>query len=128
MSSFAQTPSGGFDLSTGNLVLITDVATVTANKLSNLFGFWKGEWFLDIRLGFPFFQYVLVKNPNMNLINSLVTTVLKSVAGVAAVTEVASSFDVRGRSLTTTFTAQTADGSTINGGLDQPYIVTGPVS
>lgn len=124
MSSFAQTPAGDLDISTGNLVLVTDVPTITADKLSNLFGFFKGEWFRDTRLGFPYLQYVLIKNPNENLIISLIAKVLKMVPGVAAISEITVDFDVRAREIDATFIARTASGATIAGGLGKPFIVT----
>ncbi len=108
MSSFAQTSTGDLDISTGNVVVSTDVAQVSAWKLSNLFGFALGEWFIDKRLGFPYLQYVFVKNPN---------------------TSIEIDFDIRQRQLNTQFTAQTVTGQAIVGGLGQPFIVqTGPGS
>lgn len=31
-----------------------------------------GEWFLDVTKGLPFFESILKKNPDLNLINSLI--------------------------------------------------------
>ncbi len=129
MSSFAQTSTGDLDISTGNVVVSTDVAQVSAWKLSNLFGFALGEWFIDKRLGFPYLQYVFVKNPNTNLLFTLFTKVLKMPKGIAAVTSIEIDFDIRQRQLNTQFTAQTVTGQAIVGGLGQPFIVqTGPGS
>ena len=64
MSAFAQTPTGDLDISTGNLRVEQSISQCTAWKLSNLFGMFKGEWFLDQRQGVPYFQYVLSATPS----------------------------------------------------------------
>jgi hypothetical protein len=129
MSSFAQTVDGDLDISTGNLVVSTDTAQCAAWKLSNLFGFALGEWFMDKRLGFPYLQFVFVKNPNINLLFTLFSRVLKMPKGISAVTSVQIDFDIRARQLNTSFTATAVTGETVVGGLGQPFIVkTGPNS
>jgi hypothetical protein len=123
MSAFAQTSSGDLDISTGNLVVSQDVAQVTAWKLSNLFGFALGEWFMDKRLGFPYLQFVFVKNPNLNLLFKLFGQVLRMPKGISAVTSIELDFITTTRQLNTSFTATTVTGQTINGGLGTPFIV-----
>jgi len=41
-----------------------------------------GEWFLDQRIGIPYFQHILVKNPNWNLIRSIYRKTTYSVSGI----------------------------------------------
>jgi hypothetical protein len=123
MSAFAQTSSGDLDISTGNLVVSQDVAQVTAWKLSNLFGFALGEWFMDKRLGFPYLQFVFVKNPNLNLLFKLFGQVLRMPKGISAVTSIELDFITTTRQLNTSFTATTVTGQTVNGGLGTPFIV-----
>ncbi len=124
MSAFAQTSDGDLDISTGNLVVSNAVGQVTAWKLSNLFGFALGEWFMDRRLGFPYLQFVFVKNPNLNLLFKLFGQVLRLPKGIAAVTSIELDFITNQRQLNTSFTASTVTGQTINGGLGRPFIVT----
>jgi hypothetical protein len=129
VSSFAQTSTGDLDISTGNLVVSNDVAQVSAWKLNNLFGFALGEWFMDKRLGFPYLQFVFVKNPNMNLLFKLFSQVLRMPKGIAAVTSIELDFITNQRQLNTTFTATAVTGQQIVGGLGQPFIVqTGQAS
>ncbi len=123
MSAFAQTTTGDLDLSSGNLVVVKDVAQVTAWKLSNLFGFFKGEWFRDARVGVPYFQYVLVNNPNLQVIGTIFKRVCMSAPGVAGVTQMALNFFSSARRLDTQMTVTTNDGAILTGGVDKPFII-----
>jgi hypothetical protein len=125
VSAFSQTTTGDLDISTGNLVVNQDVAQNTAAKLNNLFGFALGEWFMDIRLGFPYLQYVFVKNPNMSLLFTLFGKVLRMPPGIKSVDQINIDFDVRGRKLNTSFFATCLTGQQVVGGLGQPFIVQG---
>ncbi len=123
MSAFAQTLTGDLDISTGNLRVETNVAQCTAWKLSNLFAFFKGEWFRDLRQGLPWFQYIYVHNPNLTLIGSIFEKVIRSAPGVLNVTAVNLDFIPQQRQLNATFTATTNDGASLTGGLGTPFIV-----
>ncbi len=124
MSAFAQTTTGDLDISSGNLVVVDDVAQCTAWKLTNLFNFFKGEWFLDQRQGIPNFQYVPVSNPNLPLIGNMFRQVCLDAPGVAAVTNLAVDFQPRTRNLTVTLGLQTNEGAVLQGGIGQPFIIT----
>jgi len=123
MSAFAQTPQGGLDISTGNLRVVKDVPTVTAAKLSNLFGFFKGEWFLDTRQGIPYVQYVLVKTPNLPLIASIFARVVNYCPGVAALLELSLNYDPRARTLAPKMKVAVNGGAVLVGGVGQAFII-----
>ena len=124
MSAFAQdNDPGTSDISSGNLAVVSDVPTVTAAKLSNLFGLFKGEWFRDQRVGVPYFQYVLVSNPDLGVIGNLFEEVALSAPGVSSVQGVQLDFTPRTRSLLATITAQTDEGVVLVGGPGTPFIV-----
>jgi hypothetical protein len=127
MSALNQTTTGDLDISTGNLVVNQSISQTTAWKLSNLFGFFKGEWFLDQRQGVPYFQYVMVSNPNLNLIGNIFRAVCMSAPGVASVSDVQLDFTPRTRSLIATIQAQTNEGATLTGGIGTPFVITQPV-
>jgi hypothetical protein len=124
MSAFAQTTTGDLDISTGNLRVERGVAQCTAWKLSNLFGFFKGEWFRDTRQGVPWFQYVYVSNPNLNLISTIFERVIKSAPGVAAITDLTLNFIPAQRQLNASFAALTNTGAILVGGPGPPFIIT----
>jgi hypothetical protein len=124
MSAFAQVDAtGDLDISTGNLRIERGVAQVTAWKLSNLFGFAKGEWFRDTRQGLPYFQYVFVSNPNLQLISTVFERVIRSAPGVAAITAMNLDYRPRQRTLGASFAAVTDTGAVLQGGLGTPFIV-----
>lgn len=123
MSAFAQTSTGDLDISSGNLRVEQDIPQCTAWKLTNLFSFFKGEWFRDQRQGVPYFQYVMVSNPNLPLIGTIFERVIRSAPAVAAVPSIALNFQSRQRTLGAAFTAVTDSGAVIQGGIGTPFIV-----
>ena len=125
MASFRINPAtGDLDISTGNLTFVTSNAEVTAAKLTALFTLWQGEWFRDGRLGFPYFTYVYVKNPQLSEIASLIRQVCLDCPGVGSISYINLDFDTRNRSLAATVAVVTNDGVLLTGGLGKPFIVT----
>jgi hypothetical protein len=59
MTCFAQTSDGDLDLSTHALVLVTDPARETLQRLRNRLYLGKGEWFADTDAGMPYVQFIL---------------------------------------------------------------------
>lgn len=123
MSAFAQTTTGDLDISSGNLVVRRDIAQVTAWKLTNLFNLFKGEWFRDQRVGVPYVQYVLVKNPNLGAIGSLFRRVCQAAPGLARVAEMDLDYTPQTRKLVVTIQAQTNDGAVLTGGPGKPFVI-----
>ena len=123
MATLAQTTTGDLDLSSGNLQVISDLATETATKLNCLFGFWKREWFLDQSQGVPFLEYVLVKNPNLSVIDSVFREVISFAPGVASVRSSNLALDTTARKLTATYKLQLTNGTVIVGGPGVPFTV-----
>ncbi len=124
MSAFAQsTLTGDLDLSTGNLVLVKDPATLCAAKLTNVLQFFLGEWFMDTRQGVPYFQNVFVKNPDLGSIGQLFAKIILQTPGVKALQSANLDFDNTGRTLSANFTVQTDTGAVLQGGLGTPFVV-----
>jgi hypothetical protein len=73
----------------GNLGLVSDQLAIEQAVNSNLRAF-LGEWFLDDpvnpKLGVPYYQLVLVKNPDPNLLRSIFRAVIIGTVGVADAT------------------------------------------
>lgn len=70
--------------STGQFVLYVDAQAVRQNVRDRLRLF-LGEWFLDARLGFPYFRDVFIKNPNQQSIISSLRRTIRGTAGVSQV-------------------------------------------
>jgi hypothetical protein len=123
VATFAQETNNDLKLTNGQLTLVTDVAEAAAIELRNKFRFVKGEWFLDTRLGVPYFDLVFVKNPNVLLIRQLFRTVILSCQGIDRILQLDTSFNEKTRKFSFSFRAQAANGKIIIGGSGQPFIV-----
>lgn len=66
-----------------------------------------GEWFLDTTLGFPMFEQVLVKSPNIPAIKDLFRTRIEAVPGVVTCTKLDLDYNRSTRKLTVSFVANT---------------------
>lgn len=66
-----------------------------------------GEWFLDLDFGLPYFEQVLVKNPNLPSVQDLFRRALLSVKGVSSVERLTLSLDTTQRTLTVSWVVLT---------------------
>ncbi len=62
-----------------------------------------GEWFLDLDVGVPYFQDILVKNPNINQIDGIFKNIILTTPGVVELLSFTMDFDQTVRSLTVEF-------------------------
>lgn len=124
MSAFAQTTTGDFDISSGNLAVRTDLAQVTAWKLTNLFSFFKGEWFVDARIGVPYLQFVFVKNPSLPLIGRIFEKVALAAPGVRNVQSVVLNFIGNLRHLDCQLAVKANNGAVLTGGPGVPFLIS----
>jgi hypothetical protein len=106
-------------------VLETDPVIAGGIKLYNRLQFFLGEWFLDQRQGIPYFQEILVKNPDRAVIVRLLRRVILSVPVIASVPVVELEYDPKTRKASFYFEALAADGRKISGGIGAPFIVDG---
>ena len=65
-----------------NLRFTTTTAEYTAQKVENKMLFFKGEWWLNVNLGIPYYTDILKKNPNLNLVQSILKSEILSMKGV----------------------------------------------
>ncbi len=127
MSTFAQDNTGDLLLTNSKFTLVTDPAAAGAQKLRNQFKIFLGEWFLDSRIGMPYFQEVFVKNPNMAILTQLFRSVIASTAGVVRVISCNVTFNDATRAASVAFAAQWENGAVITAtDLDKPFIVNIP--
>ena len=69
--------------------------------------FFRGEWFLNTITGLPFFEDILVKNPNINHIDNIIKAEIIDTAGVDKLLEYESEFDSSLRELSVSFKVDT---------------------
>lgn len=101
--------SGDLVLREGDVLLIDNAERVAQQILITL-RFWLGEWFLDVKEGIPYLEYVLVKSPNLLHIRQIFTEAIEKVEGVQRVEEMELAFDIKNRSLRVDYEVSTAYG------------------
>jgi hypothetical protein len=125
ISAFLETVDRDLALSDGSLVLIraeTDARVIT-QRIENRFRFFLGEWFLDTREGVPYFQEVLIKNPDIEVLKRLFSNVIATTPGVAEVTDIVMSYEPSTRTLSYAWAAETDTGVLVSG--TNAFVVTG---
>jgi hypothetical protein len=110
------------DLSTGDLQIVTGLDAIV-QRLRIRYQFFLGEWFLDERQGIPFYQKILIKNPNFADVNSILREVATTTPGVAEVNRVDFDFDSATREFTVDLWARSDDDEPIE--VKLPFIVGG---
>ncbi len=66
-------------------VTIIEGVDSVVNKLRQEFRFFKSEYFLDNRLGVPYFESILVKNPNLIVVENLLKKIIYDTAEVLSI-------------------------------------------
>lgn len=97
---------GDLDFSTGNLQVLAGAEAIVQGVLVRL-QFFKGEWFLDLDAGIPYFQSVLVKNPDPNVLQTIFREAILATPGVLALTSLVLTLDRVTRRLTVAFRIST---------------------
>ncbi len=72
--------------------------------------FWYGEWFLDTTKGVPYKQYILVKNPNIDLVQGLLLKAIQARPGVVQVLDFQFNYDPINRAVAITTVVQITNG------------------
>ena len=96
--------TGDIDISTGDLVLLTGIEAI-AQHLRIRFKFYLGEWFLDQRVGIPYYETILVKGTSLNIVRSIFRKVIVETPGVTKLISLTLDFTAASRSLSVAFTA-----------------------
>ena len=105
---FKLTTGGDLDLSTGDIQMTDDLAQKVAIRLR----WFLEEWRLGPKLGLPYFQTILVKNPDIAAITRAIRSEIMKVDGIAGVSELNVSVDPQNRSMKCRFTAVTTTTTT----------------
>ena len=95
--------------STNDLMLIGNAERVAQQIKISLKAF-LGEWFLDTGFGIPYFEEMLVKNPNMMIVREIIRDRILAVPGVMTVITLDVEIDRSARTLRITHETQTAEG------------------
>ena len=93
----------------GDFLLINNAERI-AQQIKVTILEWLGEWFLDVRDGVPYREQILVKNPNLNHIKSILSKKLIGVNGVDKVKSLNLDLNKQERILTVDFEVLTRYG------------------
>ena len=111
----------------GSLVEIEGVEQVRQRLVSRL-RFFRGEWFLDLRQGIPYYRDVLVKNPRSPAIRSLFRRVILDTPGVLSLPRLDLVIDERARRGQLVFEAVVEGGKIVVTPGDKDFLVDLPVA
>jgi hypothetical protein len=98
--------SEDLDLSDDQVTLV-DGADAIRQHLQVRFRLFKGECFLNTNVGMPYFQRILVKNPNLLAIRGIFRRAIIATPGIEQILTFAFEFDAATRVATLTFSAKT---------------------
>lgn len=96
---------GDLDLSTGDLVLIDGPESI-AQHLRIRLRFFLGEWYLDQRVGIPYFQTIFLKGAKYDVIREIFRKAIVNTPGVIEVLNLELEYIDTERLLRVTFDAR----------------------
>lgn len=111
MSAFALDADHDLSLSAGQLAR-TSGAEGFAQKVTTELLHYLGEWWLNLKSGFPWFQQVFVSPADIATAETAIKAVITRTPGFVALTRFNVDFDVASRLFSVTFEADTEFGST----------------
>jgi len=104
MSDFKLDGFGELDLSTNDLQLVDGSDAIAQHLLIRLRLF-KGEWFLDQRIGIPYYESILKKSPNLIAVKGIFSRAITSTPGVNSLEDLELGYEPTTRALTVSFSA-----------------------
>ena len=102
------TTTHDLDVTAGKLTLLDGVDYV-AQACEVRLKFFLGEWFLDQRLGVPWFQKILGQKPRLNAVSEILQSAALTTPGLDAITEWELDYTGASRSLSISFKGQAGD-------------------
>lgn len=100
-----------------NLAFTKTPEEMLAQRLTCKLKAFLGEWYLDRRVGVPYFEEVLVKNPNIAKIRALLLSVVSTDPQVARVLVFDVDFQPGTREFLVNFKVQAHDGTEAEGSI-----------
>ncbi len=104
--------TGDISLTGSDLVLTSGAEAIEQHLRQRLQTFF-AEWFLDSRIGVPYFQQILKKNPNFTVVDSVLKKEIIETPGIEELTKFELNLDNPVRELRVTFVARTIEGDVI---------------
>jgi hypothetical protein len=117
MADFKMDSDGDLDISNGELHIVEGREAVAQEVRIGL-RFFLGEWFLETRIGIPYFTDIFKKSPNLGVIQDIFRRAIESVPGVKRVVDITLDFNATTRTLSLSFSAETTE----DGEDDEPLL------
>jgi len=114
MSDLALDPVDRDLLVEDNKLVIIDGDAAIVQHLLIRFNFFLGEWKLDTEIGIPYFQEILIKNPDSVAVRNVFREVILGTPGIASLARFDLEIEAVTRELGLTFTAVKDDGSLLD--------------
>ena len=109
MSDLALDIDGDLLVSNDSLSLVEGDDAIVQH-LTIRFKFVLGEWFLDTRVGIPYFGEILIRNPDLSRVRAIFKQVILDTPGIDSLEEFSLTVDAATRKATLTFRARKTDG------------------
>lgn len=92
-----------------NLVIVEGIDRVRQHLRTRLW-FFKGEWFLDTTYGVDYYGSILIKNPNLSTVASIIKSTILDTPNVNQLLEYEQDFNIVTRELNVSFKVDTTFG------------------
>jgi len=92
-----------------NLRFTSNLTEFVSQKIENVLSTFQGEWFLDVDLGIPYFDRILIKKADLDDVNNIFLIAITSISEVQEVIEFNTTFDGATRKYTVTFKVRAED-------------------
>ena len=92
-----------------DLVIIDGIDAIAQDCEVRL-NFFQGEWFLDTRLGVPYYQKILGTKPRLIAVKGILRKAILTTPGILSILDFELDFDASTRRLSTSFRANTVKG------------------
>lgn len=122
MAIFRLIPANDLKLENGDFVWIDGLDHARQN-IASRFQFFLGEWFLNVNEGVPYYEHVLKKNPDKQLVRSIFRAVLKKSPEVISIDRFEVVFDESNRSVSFSFQCKTEAGTLIVAPEDRDFVL-----
>lgn len=123
IASLVNPDTGDLALDDAGLEVVhTSLADEVAQRLTVRLKFFRGEWFLNLLEGTPYYERVLTKGVSDRVIQAVFGGVIRGTQGVSSLTSLTYSLG-SDRVLTLSFVAKLEDGTTFSTSDYPPFVV-----
>lgn len=104
---------------TGFELHIAEGTQATAQRIKIRLKLFLGEWFLDLLAGIPYYQDILIRNPDINKVNALIREAILTTPTVLSIDSYEYALNTTTRTFSVNFRCTTSNG-TIESDIELP--------